>query len=567
MARPDTPPPIMSQTSPQPQNNLIQLFNQINHPVHPNILTQIAPNQVILPQQNTGPISFVHHQPTPIAISHAALTHQLNHLLTHPLTQSHEQYQQYLTNIFLHNDILNHPQQPVVPLIPSTINPDNIPPLPETTTSISMATQRSGLLTPPSAIDRKALREQLQVKRVVLDTSLQQTTHQTTPKVVFTAGDEVRHIHNITNTTNVLSTTAIHNNPTINLGDLLKTSKMGEEDKEAFLKNLHLMIQNEIEKREQRKVLEGEGVESSQGRKGRVLDSKVLSVRGSDEVARSPLTSIEESLEEATTQESNQSPPKAQGIRTTPQDEGRERSTPSIKETSTISSTKLDTSHSESEEKKLRSNELLENLDEVTKAIEQFLVKDEQMPYAKPPEMPKDKMINTVEKKIPLNGEELGVGEKKELHRIRIEKKINYREKEQEEFDDFIKSKLSETNPLHDLPKTDEKVIETSNAKALAIESDFLSNESAEDTTTPTPPTTTTKMSTTTTISPPLPFNESNAFNNFFLRRRTPIRYNTKFEQLAQDYQERLSGQGNFEDIFKALKNAKIGFYNSEIKH
>ena len=37
--------------------------------------------------------------------------------------------------------------------------------------------------------------------------------------------------------------------------------------------------------------------------------------------------------------------------------------------------------------------------------------------------------------------------------------------------------------------------------------------------------------------------------------------HQTQFERLAKDYQYRLSGTNGINDLIKALRNAKIGFY------
>ena len=63
---------------------------------------------------------------------------------------------------------------------------------------------------------------------------------------------------------------------------------------------------------------------------------------------------------------------------------------------------------------------------------------------------------------------------------------------------------------------------------------------------------------TTTTSTIPPWKNTYPPVNHIHSGTRPPM---TQFERLVKDYQFRLSGQNGFNDLIKALRNAKIGFY------
>uniref|UniRef100_A0A0N4ZP29 Uncharacterized protein n=1 Tax=Parastrongyloides trichosuri TaxID=131310 RepID=A0A0N4ZP29_PARTI len=170
----------------------------------------------------------------------------------------------------------------------------------------------------------------------------------------------------------------------------------------------------------------------------------------------------------------------------------------------------------------VNSKELLENLDEVSKAIEQFL--DTEEVVIENLKSDNERQINTVEKSLPMNEEEIDDHLKSEERKNTSRKEENYKVNEQNEFDRFIKSKIKNLN--EEISSTTTTTIEEKNEK-------------------------------TTTTLPELLIAD--------YRRRIPVRYryNTEFEKLAHDYQERLMMAGGIEDVFKILRNAKIALYSS----
>uniref|UniRef100_A0A0K0G0H8 Uncharacterized protein n=1 Tax=Strongyloides venezuelensis TaxID=75913 RepID=A0A0K0G0H8_STRVS len=254
--------------------------------------------------------------------------------------------------------------------------------------------------------------------------------------------------------------------PSINFDELLRNSKLDEKEKEEFLKTFQKVIEKELEKRQKKKLII----------KTTTAEISDVSKNITDSSAEINIPTVSTTV-------------KAQGAKIV-----------------------------NSNENNVNSKELLDNFDVMTKAFEHFL------------DVEREKNINTPDKSLPLNEEEIENVSRREEN----DEESNYKMNEQEEFDRFIKSKINEKMYTSTTP------IQTATATST--------------TTTKTP--TTIKEKDTTTPS---------TVNNILRRRLPPTRYNTEFERLAQDYQERLmmAAGGIEEDVFKILRNAKIALYSS----
>ncbi|CEF65925.1 Hypothetical protein SRAE_2000059900 [Strongyloides ratti] len=250
----------------------------------------------------------------------------------------------------------------------------------------------------------------------------------------------------------------------LNLDELLKNSKLDEKEKEDFLKHFQTIIEKELEKRQKKKLIiktTGSEIKNDSGNFNETI--KTTTTTTTTTILTPPLNEII----------------KAQGTRIIKNNENN-----------------------------VDSKELLENLDLVSKAIEQYL------------NVEKERSINTAEKSLPVNEEEIENISKKE-----DDDEDNFKINEQKEFDRFINSKKED--------KISTSTTSTTTTTTTASEI-FLEN----------------------TSTPPI--------FNVLRRRLPPTRYNTEFERLAQDYQERLmmAAGGIEEDVFKILRNAKIALYS-----
>uniref|UniRef100_A0A0K0DUV2 Uncharacterized protein n=1 Tax=Strongyloides stercoralis TaxID=6248 RepID=A0A0K0DUV2_STRER len=255
---------------------------------------------------------------------------------------------------------------------------------------------------------------------------------------------------------------------TLNIDGLLKNINLDEKEKEDFLKNFQSFIEKEVEKRQKKKLI----IKTT----GTEIDNESKNITESTLTTTTNTTTI-------LTPVSNESF-KAQGTKII-----------------------------ENNENNVNSKELLKDLDSISKAIEKYL------------DVEKERSINTAEKSLPVNEEEIENTSKKE-----DDDEDNYKISEQNEFDRFINSKTKEK------VSTSTTLITTTTTTTTEAPETFPENKS-------TPP----------------------PILNLIRRRLPPTRYNTEFERLAQDYQERLmmAAGGIEEDVFKILRNAKIALYST----